>query len=229
MRFALALLATTACGRIFGLEEPTRRDDGVDDGGVVDSSVDDGGGDIGSDAMWTIQAFRRGVDGYMGSIDTYLNAVSGTANHSGSIDLRTRNTEYYALLMFDGVISTAAIPMGADIQLARLQLTSQDAGCSARLVEVAVAWDDTTTFNTFGPAVGVQAGDLGAVVVAALPTVAADIVLDVTSSLQNWANDPAANHGWMIEPLATGSDCKIRSGDVGNLNERPRLEVIYTN
>ena len=117
---------------------------------------------------------------------------------------------------------------GSTILLARLQLTSQDAGCSARLVEVAVPWSDGTTFNTFGPAAGIQVTDLGAVVVATLPSVAAEIILDVTSSLQAWSNDPASNLGWMIEPLG-GGDCKIRSGDVGNLDERPRLEVIYTN
>ena len=229
MRFAIALLATTACGRIFGLEEPTLRDqvdDGdVDDGGLDDVGLDDGSG---ADASLTIKSFRRGVDGYMSSTDTYLDAPNPSATRSGAIDIRVRDAEFYGLVMFDGVFSTTAIPVGAQIQLARLQVTNLDSTCAGRLVEVAVAWNDTTVFNTFGPATGVQITDLGAVVVAALPSVAGDVVLDVTSSLQAWSIDPAANHGWMFEPAAgTTSECKIRSGEVGQLSERPQLEVIY--
>lgn len=62
---------------------------------------------------------------------------------------------------------TGQIPATAAITSATLTLTVNNAGDAGLAYEAAVDWDDSVTWNTFGPAAGVQSGDyvnlLGAV------------------------------------------------------------------
>ncbi|MEP7365068.1 MAG: DNRLRE domain-containing protein [Acidobacteriota bacterium] len=73
-----------------------------------------------------------------------------------------------------------------------------------------VAWDESTTYNSFGPASGVTAGvDYDTTLLGAFPATAAVTgdALDVSiaaSILQDWIDNPATNFGFFI--LGNGAD-----------------------
>ena len=76
-------------------------------------------------------------------------------------------------------------------------------------------------WNTFGGEPGVQPDEVGAYVADA-PTDMGTVDIDVTSSLQAWANDPNANHGWIVVPNSTNG-VHVRSAEYAVAAERPKL------
>ena len=88
--------------------------------------------------------------------------------------------------------------MGSTIQSATPTYTVTDVGGSATVNEVAVDWLENVTFDGFGAAPGVQAGDFGALVGTASGAVGAQ-TLNVTASLAAWSSNPTANP-WMDFP-----------------------------
>ena len=116
--------------------------------------------------------------------------------------------------------------MGATIQSATLSYVVSDTGNAASLHEVVVAWAESVTYNTFGGTPGVQANEYGALVGTAGGAATGPQSVDVTASLAAWAQNPAANRGWIFRPTGTNG-VDFRSSEYGTVSQRPSLTVRY--
>ncbi|UCE58166.1 MAG: DNRLRE domain-containing protein, partial [Phycisphaerales bacterium] len=138
----------------------------------------------------------------------------------------------FALLRFEELFDTETtpgpIPTGALITSATLTYVNNgDTGQDADLHEVLIDWTDTVTYNTFGGVAGAQTGDdYDSTVVAVAPDVPTQPI-DVTSSLQEWSDDPSSNRGWVFV-VAVDGGVGIHSSDIETVSQRPMLTVTYT-
>ncbi|MDY6839027.1 MAG: DNRLRE domain-containing protein, partial [Thermodesulfobacteriota bacterium] len=178
----------------------------------------------------TTVTFQQGVDGYSGTVDTYLRSASADADNSGATTLVVDlDEERHILLRFNSILGTDAdkIPPGSTIQSASLEINvtnSSDAG--ALLHRMLQSWNDTDTWNTWGG--GVQADGTEAEVAAESSSVGSATgthTIDVTADLQAWSNDPTGNFGWAWLPPTVDDSWQFDSAEGGT---PPKLTVAYT-
>jgi hypothetical protein len=217
------LLSTAACGQLFGLDAPSRLpSDGAlpDDQPTLDAPTDAASDMRLTDAMWSTVVFRDAD-----VRDTNLDSGTPTTPQDTNTLLRWRLNDRFALVAVDSIFST--IPPGAQIISAMLQLDLNSTNCTSSLQEVAVTWTTGVTYNTFGSAAGVDASDLGPVIVASIPTNTPTLIMDVTASVAAWSVAPSMNRGWMFNPTGGGGDCTAHSVDDTQTAKRPFLTVTY--
>jgi hypothetical protein len=185
-------------------------------------------------------SFRDG-DGYDGTRDTWLiEQVAEPLGANAVINCDLEHTEDCGFLCTDNLGESVAliqfdvfgdgdgqVPPGAEIARALLTVSILDGSPDgADLFDVAVDWDETTTWATLGAEPGVQPDDLAPDTAVALPTDAAGAeVLDVTGTARRWSAG-AAPRGWLIR--ARGADgIDIASRESPEEAARPSLSVAY--
>ncbi|MFQ6026021.1 MAG: phytase [Dehalococcoidia bacterium] len=176
-------------------------------------------------------SFRQGVDGYTGTVDTFLeedNPNSGRGNRDDVEWDDGNGTDEYTLIRFDEIFGSAPdqIPPGTAIESATLTLRVYDSGNTAQVNEVLVDWSEDVTYNSFGNSPGVQSQDYGLSLDGA-PASSGEQDLDVTASLAAWSNDPSANRGWLFRPTGT-SGVRVRSSEYTSTTQRPLLTVVVS-
>ncbi len=210
----MALVLAAGCGRV--------NFDPLGDGAIADG-------------LPITLVFRDGLDGYTGTVDTYLDLGAPDADRHlvetflWHDDTPTTSSQQHGLLRFDAIFGPGAIPAGATIRSAELALVIFDAcgGSAGSVSETTREWASTVTWNTFGPTPGVQPDDLRTTVAAA-PMLDGRNVVDVTASLAAWAADPTRNNGWIFSPFAMNGDaCGVRSSEVIDELSRPELTVTF--
>jgi len=80
-------------------------------------------------------------------------------------------------------------------------------------------------WNNFKGEAGIQADEMGPVL-GPSPAALGTAAIDVTSSVQGWANAPATNFGWIFIPLSN-SQVWVRGSETSNASERPKLTVTW--
>ncbi|MDI5934704.1 Ig-like domain-containing protein [Halomonas kalidii] len=160
-----------------------------------------------SEPVIATSQFQQGSNGYAGVVDTFLYEGQPRANRGSqktlTVDSEDRRGEVQALVRFDDIFGSGAgqIPLGATILSATLELQTTTSGDGARLHRMLQSWSDSATWDSLGN--GIQADGVEAMVQSDLNTgfvAAGTTQLDVTTSLQAWANGQA-NHGWAFLPL----------------------------
>lgn len=181
--------------------------------------------------------FQQNVGGYAGTFDTELRgAAPDTAqgvNAGVTVDLSDGGAISHGLLRFESIFGSSAgqIPVGSEIVLATL--TIQHNALNANSVDLVnlhrmlVSWDAATaTYNSLTAGVqadGVEAVSAFDVVINSNGrTVPFTLTVDVTASLQAWANG-APNLGWAFLP--TGTDGY--RWDTSESATPPALTVAY--
>lgn len=178
-------------------------------------------------------SFQQGAAGYTGTIDTFLQQNTPTANNGNATSLNIdgddpggTGLDVQALLRFDNLFGTGAgqIPAGATLHSATLQLQVTNAGSSLNLHRMVANWSAADSWDSLSGGIqtnGIEA--LTAVDVATGSLAIGSVSIDVLPSLLAWASNPAANRGWAFMP----------SGDDGvNFNSaegtvKPKLIVSY--
>ncbi|VEP18260.1 hypothetical protein H1P_730001 [Hyella patelloides LEGE 07179] len=179
----------------------------------------------------TMQAtFEQGVNGYIGTVDTFLQEASPNADNSNAdtlnVDARDDGGEVQTILRFESIFGNQPeqIAQGAEIISAELELDVSNPGSNIEFHRLLQDFDDTDTYSSFDN--GVQANDLEAVSTpdAVTGSVATGVLsVDVTDSLQTWQENPDSNFGWAILPTNNnGVDFDSAEG-----NNPPRLIVEY--
>ncbi|MBP7746381.1 MAG: lamin tail domain-containing protein [Phycisphaerae bacterium] len=179
--------------------------------------------------------YQQDVNGYTGTQDTYLDE-SEVSTVEGALDTWRWDTENpspyqeFGLIRFDNIIGSGAnqIPLGSTINSATLTLVVFNAGVTpaGNVNEVAVDWSQATaTWNNFGDDPGVQSDEYGDFVANA-PIASGTVNITVTSSLQAWSNDPAANRGWIFIPQSNDG-VQVRSAEYATIADRPLLTIEY--
>ena len=177
---------------------------------------------------------QEGLNSYAGTLDTYLQQVTpttahGTEDNVGWNSMETTSPSWrFGLLQFTNIFvnSPVRIPPNATIASAYLDYYVNDTGDSANVNEVLVDWNESTTFNSFGVAPGVDPSDYGTRVGAAMAGTADTFSVNVTSSLTAWAANPALNKGWLFRPSGT-SGVYFYSSEYTTAGLRPLLRVTH--
>ena len=216
MRLALALAMLAACGR-------GRFDLRVD--ALADTPID---------GAPEVHVFRDGLDGYAGTVDTYLDRGSPTLADFATPIFRWHDdtpliSMQHGLVRFTGVFGPGAIPVGSTVITATLQLVVIDSSIvpPGDVQEAAVDWDNAITWDTFGATPGVDPRDVGARVAEA-PIDLGLHSIDVTASLRAWSVDPASNRGWLISPAPLNGDAvHVASSEAADPTTRPQLTVEF--
>ncbi len=173
--------------------------------------------------------FRDGVNGYTGTVDTYLKSADASANNATATPLVVDlSPEQHILLRFDGIFgsSPGQIPPGSTILSAELEVNvTNESAQGASLHRMLQAWNDSDNWNTWSG--GIDADGIEAEVIAQSSSSGSGTgiaSIDVTDDLQAWSNNPASNFGWAWLPPAADNSWQFDSSE-GTV--RPRLTVIY--
>lgn len=171
----------------------------------------------------------EGVDGYAGTVDTWIDGGKPDTNFgsSSSLEIDGDSGVEQSLLRFDQIFGDGAgqIPQSSTIQSATLEIEVTNSGDDPNLYRVLTNWTETDTWNSL------DGGLLTGSDVAAVPEVSVEestgtVSIDVTASLQLWANDPTTNQGWAF--LSTGNNgVHFSSSEAGTVSDRPRLNVTF--
>ena len=184
----------------------------------------------------TTVTFQQGVNGYSGTVDTYImeyypGTAYGTESSLGwdNNDPHGSGDDTFGLIRFDDIFGTDAgqIPPDAIIQSATLTYYVYDTGDLADVNEVMIDWSEDVTYNGFGGDAGVQVDEYGVSVGSGSGATSAQSI-DVTASLAAWASAPSGNHGWIFRPTG-GGGVDVRSSEYATVGQRPSLTVEYSN
>jgi Calcineurin-like phosphoesterase len=180
-------------------------------------------------------SFQQGLNGYSGTVDTFLMEHEPASSH-GALESLEWDTDdpfgtdelKFVLIRFNDIFgsSPGQIPSGATIESAILSYTVFNAGDPADVNEVVVDWVENVTYDGFGGETGVQSDEYAASVGQGTGSSEGVKTIDVTSSLASWTVDPSMNHGWIFRP--TGIDgVDFRSKEFVTIGDRPKLVVSY--
>lgn len=221
----------------------------LDEGSGTTATDATGNGNDGtiSGASWTMAAdtcttgpstcemamFQEGVDGYAGTVDTYIEVSTGAHGTEDHL-FWDGSPEKFALLRFEDLFDSEGgpVPDSSMIVSAELSYVVDDDGNDGDVHEVLIDWIDTVDYAGFGVSSGAQAGvdyDASALADQAPGTLVGGSTLytiDVTSSVTAWIGDPSSNRGWIVVPTG-GSGVGIRSSEHATSDDRPKLKIRY--
>jgi hypothetical protein len=178
--------------------------------------------------------FQQGVGGYTGTQDAEIHSFAFADTPLGAATTMKADFDdggvAQGLLRFENLFGSGPnrIPPGAHIRSATLTLNQVDPGSAINLHRMLVAWDQSiTTWNNLVD--GVTATDvearraIEATIPAGLPN--GQIELDVTASVQAWANGEL-NYGWVL--LSTGADGVTFNTSESGIPTAPFLIIQYS-
>ena len=175
-------------------------------------------------------SFQQGLNGYTGTLDTYIQESSANRNHSSAsslnVDGRDRGGSVQSLMRFEDIFGDQAgqISSGAKIKSAKLELEVTNRGDSIEFHRMLQDWSDKDTWGSLNN--GIQTNDIEAASKADVITGNLDkglLSVDVTDSLKAWQSNPQSNFGWAILPTdSNGVDFNSAEGKTA-----PRLQIEF--
>jgi hypothetical protein len=183
-------------------------------------------------AAFTTITFREGVNGYVGTQDTYVaSATPGTGFGASTIVKSdtvdgTPSGPVHGLLRFDNIFGTGTgqIDPAATIDLATLTVTTANSSANASsLHRMISAWSEASTWTSLVAGVSANNTEARTSADATLtPAATGAVSIDVLSSVLAWQAGET-NLGWAILP--TGSDGWDFTSSEGASASRPQLAV----
>lgn len=189
-----------------------------------------------SDRSTTTVTLRDGLNGYAGTVDTYVESAAPTTDHSAAtLNVADGSPATQSLIRFDGIVGGGdnQVPPGAHIHAAKLAIltgstSGDEAASNMELHAMLVDWPETATWNSLGGGVsgnGVEA--VAADTFTLFPNTSNTwVVFDVTADVQGYASGTLVNHGWAVLPQGT-DNWRWKSSETSVAAERPRLEITY--
>ncbi len=158
-----------------------------------------------------IFTFQQGVDSYAGTADTELEEDNPNTNHGTDDTVTTDDSGPHSqgLIRFNNIFGLGAtqVPYGSIINGATLRFYIVNPGNNIAVHNMLVDWNNTATWNVMVGGVSTDGTEAEAAIVTTFdphPT-GSFVNVDVTSSVQEWANG-LPNFGWVLINTATGSD-----------------------
>jgi hypothetical protein len=178
------------------------------------------------------ETFQQDVDGYFGTVDTYLRAGDTTQDNSVATTLVVDSSEErQVLLRFENIFDTNGGPIPANATINSAQLTinvTNSSTVGARLHRMLQTFNDTDTWDTWGGGIDSDDSEAESTFDSSSPGTDAGVlaVIDVTADLQAWAAGQT-NHGWaFLQPAEMGDDSWQFDSAEGDIP--PELSVTYT-
>ena len=214
---------------------------------IVAVAVDNAGGmtqsspiSVTVSAPLTARVLQRGLNGYTGVEDTYLDAYQPSAA-TGSADPLYVDADHYVPLVRFAIFQSEGgpVPDGAVLQSATLSLYKQYYPATFELNAMISDWDEQqATWNQRSSGIPWASPGAGApgvdYVAAGDATVDAPfdpgwLDFDVTDRVQQWSNG-SPNHGWRITQVDTGAGSKTfySSEHAADATLRPKLTLVYS-
>jgi hypothetical protein len=189
----------------------------------------------GSGAKRTV-TFQEGVNGYTGTVDLEIWAVSPNTclngNPNASSDADNDGGESQVLIRFEDIISAkeGLIPPKSTIHSATLVVSAFDEGTTVHLHRMLVPWKATATWNSL--VAGVTADGLEAskqkdgFTFGKISASTSAISFDVTDTVQAWTNGKP-NYGWVFINTG-GNGWDFYTSEFEDVKQRPKLTVEFT-
>ena len=188
----------------------------------------------------TTATLQRGLAGYAGVIDTFLDATAMTMVQGSANPLYLDAANYAPLLRFAIFQSEGGpVPNGAVIQSAKLQLYKQYYDDTLQVNSLLKPWSESqaTWLNSQTGVAWSAGGAAGAgtdykITADAMVTAGFNpgwVAFDVTPRVQQWSNNVVANYGWRLTQATTGTNPKqFNSSEyLTDATLRPKLTVVY--
>lgn len=193
------------------------------------------------DAPLTTVILQRGVAGYSGVSDTFLNAAASTVVYGASTPLYLDGANYIPLLRFAVFqYEGGPVPNNAVIQSAKLELYKGFYDYTLQLNALLKPWieGEATWLNSQAGALWSVAGAAGA---GNDYVTSPDIVttgsfnpgwlpFDVTPRVQLWSNQTIANYGWRLSenvPVLVNTIVFNSSEYANDPTLKPKLTVVF--
>ncbi len=178
--------------------------------------------------------FQQGLTGYSSTADTMLCAGAATTSFATTDSLNVDTSDLYggvsqALFRFGSIIGSGAgqIPPGANISSATLRLRSLDTGNGGHFHVMLQPWSDSSTWNALVNGVTADNTEAASAIDASVSSTSiGDVDLNVTGTVQSWANG-TTNNGWVVLPNGTDGS-HFASAEHATADYRPELIVTFT-
>jgi uncharacterized delta-60 repeat protein len=199
----------------------------------------DGYDDYGSLGFYTVRvapaattlSFQQGVNGYSSTQDTYIGRDFSSAKGTESslmIDGSYSSYPASALIRFDDIFGddAGAIPDDALIQSSSLEVKLTRSGEAFTVHRMLRDWSESDTYGSLADGVAADDQEATSEVVTRFDEGAPGwYSLDVTSAIEAWLADPAANFGLLLQPVAGTT---IRNEFASSESaDPPRLTIRY--
>ena len=188
-------------------------------------------------------SFQQGVDSYAGTTDTYVQSGANEATNRGSatsviIDKNASN-ERFAFVKFDDIENAFTDNTAVTVVSAGMTVNVNSEGQGTRIYKMNESWAESTTYSTIGTKLNGAStdGTTGYPASAmSVPTAVLDnnnftgtsyLELDA-STVQEWINNPSANHGMVFVADHVSDGLQFRSSEQGTVSQRPMLTIAYT-
>ncbi len=188
----------------------------------------------------TTVVLQRGLAGYAGVGDTFLNSTATTGAYGAFNPLYLNSTLYLPLLRFAVFQSEGGpVPDGVAIQSAKLGVYKGYYDNTLRLnallkpwVEAQATWNQSQTGVPWSVAGAAGAGTDYDTNTDALVSVGFNpgwVAFDVTPRVQKWSSKTIANYGWRLTPTtASANNITFSSSEyTTDPTLRPKLTVVY--
>ena len=152
--------------------------------------------------------FQQGVDGYMGTVDTFVggNDADISFDDATELDLDANSSSdiSHGLIRFDDIFGGQAsqITSADTINSAILEFEVGNSGDAIEVYQMLQSWSETVTWNQLGN--GVQANGLEAgsapITTTANSVDSGLLQLDITSAVQSWRDNSDQNYGLALLP-----------------------------
>lgn len=188
----------------------------------------------------TTVVYQRGLNGYEGVADTFLNGWAADTGHGSFYQLLVRSGDWMApILRFD----LSAIPTNAVIQRATLSLYATGSSNSYALEagvyalrrewsEAEATWNRATNAMAWGRPGANDTDtdrDAQALSTALVSGISRWVDWDVTRLVQAWVSNPSSNMGMILKSFTTvGVQYHFASSEYGNIGLRPKLTIQYS-
>jgi hypothetical protein len=181
-------------------------------------------------------SFQNGANGYTGTVDVEIWAVSPNTclegNINASSDADNDGGESQILMRFDGILGDKAgqIPAKSAIHSATLTIGAFDEGTTVHLHRMLVPWKKTVTWAAMVD--GITADGLEAskqkdgFTFGKIAASVSAVPFDVTDTVQAWANGKP-NHGWVFINTG-GNGWDFYTSEFDDPKQRPKLVVEFT-
>lgn len=181
-------------------------------------------------------SFQEGVNGYTGTIDLEIWAVSPNTclngNPNASSDADNDGGESQVLVRFENIIGDkpGQIPPRSAVHSAIFSVSAFDEGNTVHLHRMLVPWKATATWNSLVG--GVTADGLEAsqqkdgFTFGKISASSSFIDFDVTDTVQAWVNGKP-NYGWVFINTG-GNGWDFYTSEFEDVKQRPKLIVEFT-
>jgi hypothetical protein len=183
-------------------------------------------------------SFRQGASGYAGMTDTHILSDATSSNFGGVSTLMTDGSpDYSSLFKWD----LSAIPVGKTVSAVTLTFHVTDTttqtynlyALTREWSESAATWTKATSTSNWTSAGASHVGGdresqaIGTITPSATGSITLSLGAAGVAKVQSWINQPATNHGFIIQDYDISSGFDLSSSEASVVSQRPMITITY--